>query len=54
MRSLDDPATGEIPAAIDRLTRAIFDAVATVMDRFRRMIEQELQLIELRAKRESK
>ena len=26
------------------------DAVATVIDRFRRMIEQELKLIELRAK----
>ena len=25
------------------------DAVATVMDRFRKMIEQELQLLELRA-----
>ena len=29
------------------------DAIATVMDRFRRMIEQELQLIELRAEKES-
>lgn len=29
------------------------DAIATVMDRFRRMIEQELQLIELRAMKEA-
>ena len=29
------------------------DATATVMDRFRRMIEQELQLIELRAMKET-
>ena len=29
------------------------DAIATVMDRFRRMIEQELQLIELKAEKES-
>ncbi len=29
------------------------DATATVMDRFRRMIEQELQLIELRAEKET-
>ena len=28
------------------------DAIATVMDRFRRMIEQELQLIELKANKE--
>ena len=29
------------------------DAIATVMDRFRRMIEQELELIELRADEET-
>lgn len=28
------------------------DAIATVMDRFRRMIEQEPELIELRAEKE--
>ena len=30
------------------------DAIATVMDRFRKMIEQELELIELRAEKETK
>ena len=29
------------------------DAIATVMDRFRKMIEQELELIELRAEKET-
>ena len=29
-------------------------AISTVMDRFRRMIEQELELIELRAEKETK
>ena len=30
------------------------NAIATVMDRFRRMIDQELKLIELRAEKETK
>ncbi|HUP79198.1 MAG TPA: hypothetical protein VM260_11650 [Pirellula sp.] len=30
------------------------DAISTVMDRFRRMIEQELQLIELRGEKEKR